>query len=211
MTFRSGAATVVSRLEPKLGSRRAATAASHFPFTMTKSMTATGPPSGRCRLAPGDRPVSVIRCPRCRPLGARAGGGERNRTDDLLLAKQALSRLSYTPRPEPGFRAAETGSSPTAPNPALRMVGLGRLELPTSRLSGVRSNRLSYRPVLSACRSRPVAARMPRKGVSAACAGRVPRRKLLSRTWKGYTGGGARRCKAIRNFLAETPESLERR
>ena len=27
------------------------------------------------------------------------------------------------------------------------MVGLGRLELPTSRLSGVRSNRLSYRPI----------------------------------------------------------------
>jgi hypothetical protein len=25
-------------------------------------------------------------------------------------------------------------------------VGLGRLELPTSRLSGVRSNQLSYRP-----------------------------------------------------------------
>jgi hypothetical protein len=28
----------------------------------------------------------------------------------------------------------------------LIMVGLGRLELPTSRLSGVRSNHLSYRP-----------------------------------------------------------------
>ncbi len=27
----------------------------------------------------------------------RGGGGERNRTDDLLLAKQALSQLSYTP------------------------------------------------------------------------------------------------------------------
>ncbi len=27
-----------------------------------------------------------------------AGGGERIRTDDLLLAKQALSQLSYTPR-----------------------------------------------------------------------------------------------------------------
>jgi hypothetical protein len=27
-----------------------------------------------------------------------------------------------------------------------RMVGLGRLELPTSPLSGVRSNQLSYRP-----------------------------------------------------------------
>ena len=26
------------------------------------------------------------------------------------------------------------------------MVGLGRIELPTSRLSGVRSNHLSYRP-----------------------------------------------------------------
>ena len=28
------------------------------------------------------------------------GGGERDRTDDLLLAKQALSQLSYTPVPE---------------------------------------------------------------------------------------------------------------
>ena len=32
-----------------------------------------------------------------------------------------------------------------------RMVGLGRLELPTSRLSGVRSNHLSYRPETKAC------------------------------------------------------------
>jgi hypothetical protein len=30
-------------------------------------------------------------------LRAKAGGGERDRTDDLLLAKQALSQLSYTP------------------------------------------------------------------------------------------------------------------
>jgi hypothetical protein len=29
------------------------------------------------------------------------------------------------------------------------LVGLGRVELPTSRLSGVRSNQLSYRPILS--------------------------------------------------------------
>ena len=28
----------------------------------------------------------------------------------------------------------------------MEMVGLGRVELPTSRLSGVRSNHLSYRP-----------------------------------------------------------------
>ena len=35
----------------------------------------------------------------------------------------------------------------TVPDPCgTGMVGLGRLELPTSRLSGVRSNRLSYKP-----------------------------------------------------------------
>src|SRR5207253_6983022 len=34
------------------------------------------------------------------PLGDAGGGGERDRTDDLLLAKQALSQLSYTPVPE---------------------------------------------------------------------------------------------------------------
>ena len=32
--------------------------------------------------------------------GGAHGGGERDRTDDLLLAKQALSQLSYTPMPE---------------------------------------------------------------------------------------------------------------
>ena len=39
---------------------------------------------------------------RCRARGTLrclgGGGGERNRTDDLLLAKQALSQLSYTPK-----------------------------------------------------------------------------------------------------------------
>lgn len=53
------------------------------------------------------------------------GGDGRDRTDDLMLAKQLLSQLSYVP---------------------LIMVGLGRLERPTSPLSGVRSNHLSYRP-----------------------------------------------------------------
>ena len=32
------------------------------------------------------------------PRRSVVGGGERNRTDDLLLAKQALSQLSYTPK-----------------------------------------------------------------------------------------------------------------
>ena len=52
----------------------------------------------------------------------------RDRTADLLRARQALSQLSYSPIS------------------CLKLVGLGRLELPTSRLSGVRSNHLSYRP-----------------------------------------------------------------
>ena len=38
-------------------------------------------------------------------------------------------------------------STPRQFNPN-RLVGLGRVELPTSRLSGVRSNQLSYRPSL---------------------------------------------------------------
>ena len=54
------------------------------------------------------------------------GGAKRDRTADLLRARQALSQLSY--------------------GPITKLVGLGRFELPTSPLSGVRSNQLSYRP-----------------------------------------------------------------
>jgi hypothetical protein len=63
-----------------------------------------------------------------------SGGADRDRTDDLRLAKPALSQLSYSP---------------------WWLVGLGRFELPTSRLSGVRSNQLSYRPgrALGTCRN----------------------------------------------------------
>ena len=62
------------------------------------------------------------------PVSLKTGGGERIRTDDPLLAKQVLSQLSYTPDKN--------------------VVGLDRLELSTSRLSGVRSNHLSYRPAV---------------------------------------------------------------
>ena len=60
----------------------------------------------------------------------RHGGGERDRTDGLLLAKQALSQLSYTPvNRQKTFR--------TLP---VNLVGLDGVEPSTSRLSGVRSN-----------------------------------------------------------------------
>ena len=76
------------------------------------------------------------------------GGARRSRTDDILLAKQALYQLSYGPVPagtvrSPGELSYDTvqGWSPAG------LVGPGRLELPTLRLSGVRSNHLSYGPM----------------------------------------------------------------
>jgi hypothetical protein len=53
------------------------------------------------------------------------GGGERDRTDDPLLAKQVLSQLSYTPN---------------------FLVGLVGVEPTTPALSRRCSNQLSYRP-----------------------------------------------------------------
>ena len=54
-----------------------------------------------------------------------ASGDGEIRTLDPLLARQVLSQLSYAPI----------------------LMGLSGLEPPTSRLSGVRSNRLSYKPI----------------------------------------------------------------
>ena len=45
-----------------------------------------------------------------------------------------------------GTLAAHQASRALAERDARRMVGLGRVELPTSRLSSARSNQLSYRP-----------------------------------------------------------------
>lgn len=64
-----------------------------------------------------------------------SGGARRDRTDDLMLAKHALSQLSYGPVNQ------KTNAH------SMSVVGLGRLELPTSRLSSARSNQLSYKPL----------------------------------------------------------------
>ena len=65
-------------------------------------------------------------------LAIRRGGAKRDRTANLLVANQALSQLSY---------------SPIAPLVScIPIVGLSGVEPLTSRLSGVRSNQLSYRP-----------------------------------------------------------------
>ena len=100
------------------------------------------------------------------------GGARRSRTDDILLAKQALYQLSYGPVPEermlsPGELSA-TRSQPRVKQPE-GLVGPGRLELPTLRLSGVRSNQAELRAYGSATAGKPqardrtpiVAGRMP--------------------------------------------------
>jgi hypothetical protein len=56
-----------------------------------------------------------------------------------MLAKHALSQLSYGPERSAPFPRMHSH---------LDVVGLGRLELPTSRLSSARSNQLSYKPEL---------------------------------------------------------------
>ena len=59
-----------------------------------------------------------------------------------MLAKHALSQLSYGPVPEDEcFKLEERHMR------SIKVVGLGRLELPTSRLSSARSNQLSYKPL----------------------------------------------------------------
>ena len=69
------------------------------------------------------------------------GGANRDRTGGLLLAKQALSQLSYGPglysRPALFRRRGSAGC----------LVGLDGLEPSTPALSRRCSNQLSYRPV----------------------------------------------------------------
>ena len=72
------------------------------------------------------------------PAPHEGGGADRDRTGGLLVANQALSQLSYSPM-NPAISNCKVLNAD--------LVGLGRVELPTSPLSGVRSSHLSYRPV----------------------------------------------------------------
>src|SRR5215217_3994596 len=75
-----------------------------------------------------------------------SGGARRDRTDDLMLAKHALSQLSYGPVPEDECMMSDGAHLVKEKTRSIKVVGLGRLELPTSRLSSARSNQLSYKP-----------------------------------------------------------------
>ena len=92
-------------------------APAHSLFTCQRSIRQTQrPPANssfpiaRRALAPLPRSALAAQAPLPRSRQLRClggGGGERNRTDDLLLAKQALSQLSYTP--SPGIRGQASG------------------------------------------------------------------------------------------------------
>ena len=84
-------------------------------------------PSGSLSSHGSPRRSSVNRYAVCR---TKTGGAKRDRTADLLRARQALSQLSYIPTIR-----------------LFIMVGLPGLEPGTSRLSVERSSQLSYRPI----------------------------------------------------------------
>src|SRR5690606_12849020 len=76
------------------------------------------------------------------------GGAKRDRTADLLLARQALSQLSYGPTIPQKVTLSFDVIPSTFRGPRTsfflgHMVGPSGLEPPTSPLSGVRSNQLS--------------------------------------------------------------------
>ena len=82
-----------------------------------------------------------------RPYGY--GGAKRDRTADLLRARQALSQLSYSPIQSLTDTFITHSPVDESANPLQKreLVGLSGLEPPTSPLSGVRSNHLSYKPI----------------------------------------------------------------
>ena len=118
----------------------------------------------RCRtaVAPEGDNSGIIPpgCPGCQPRFGRLflhppGGDERTRTANLSLAKAALSQLSYI-------------HCGRAPSPLAMLVGLSGLEPLTSRLSGVRSSQLSYRPACGR-RQHPGWPRAQHRKISARC------------------------------------------
>jgi hypothetical protein len=101
---------------------------------------------------------------------APTGGARRDRTDDLKLAKLPLSQLSYGPDVD-----------------ATKLVGLGGLEPPTSRLSSARSNQLSYKPNPRARMVYPRDKRNEGGGVPHSAALNAAKSKRLFKRWPWRT------------------------
>jgi hypothetical protein len=102
---------------------------------------------------------------------------------DVKTSRGHTALFSWAARADlSSLRAAPKGRPrPSRHNPRL-LVGLGRFERPTSRLSGVRSNQLSYRPGLRGRRS-AIRCQTPPAAES-------DLRSPTSVLWKGCAGGG---------------------
>ena len=81
-------------------------------------------------------------------MNPRPLGYEPNELPDCSTPRQGQTRRPENTQFQPFNSSGIFTSNPKSKirNP---LVGLGRVELPTSRLSGVRSNQLSYRPLVS--------------------------------------------------------------
>ena len=84
-----------------------------------------------------------MRCKRCVPKRCWWSQSGSNRRPPACKAGALPAEL--WPRSDTRSRQARMASTMRC-RLAVEVVGLGRLELPTSRLSGVRSNHLSYKP-----------------------------------------------------------------
>src|SRR6266581_1865769 len=98
------------------------------------------------------------------------------KTNALCCAYRALAFAGATAQ-QPSFKKACRAEAAEQ----RRLVGLGRLELPTSRLSSARSNQLSYKPLTLFLKGSGPACAQPAKcqlrRTSAALARVRPRRK----------------------------------
>jgi hypothetical protein len=118
--------------------------------------------TNRSTHQPPDHPVSRSKAARRISTKGRAfwirafswwSRTESNRRPPACKAGALPTELRPLTTPDPcpiRVMVARRGFPAGLASRVIRMVGLGRLELPTSRLSGVRSNQLSYRPCPSA-------------------------------------------------------------
>jgi hypothetical protein len=102
-----------------------------------------------CRFAARGRPPSPSSTSDAIPPPL----GRDLKTSRVLLSQRC--QLPRSQRPDNGRHPKMPSAFRSPPPPAGAMVGRGGVEPPTSRLSGVRSNHLSYRPGLSTSGANP--------------------------------------------------------
>jgi hypothetical protein len=89
-------ASRTSRRADRLGHAHTSSSPCQTALPLPKEQDIAGQATA-ARRQTGTFPIVMLRRRQGAPATAMYGGGERDRTDDLLLAKQALSQLSYTP------------------------------------------------------------------------------------------------------------------